>query len=255
MKKRYLLTFLLLQLMTSLPLVAQVCQVDSQYTSPGIYPSDTLADLVVGVSDTQVVQFVFPSDTVLFGQTIAFDSFRANVPNVPQGMAYQCNQNHPTCTYVTTPPALTRGCVTFYGVPSSTTANYPAYDSIMVDGIAYITVFGSAQSLATPIPIYYRVLAVGIEDPLAAQIGLTVSPNPAYAQAAVQFALPRSGEVRVSVHNLLGEEVGLVHTGKLRAGQHTLSVPVADLPPGCYLLRLELDRGLAVTVKKLLVVR
>lgn len=255
MKKRYLFTLLLLQLMTSLPLAAQVCQVDSQYTSPGIYPSDTLADLVVAVSDTQVIQFVFPADTVLFGQAIAFDSFRASVPALPAGMSYECNQNHPTCTYVTNPPALTRGCVTFYGVPTSATANYPAYDSIMVDGIAYITVFGSVQSLATPIPIYYRVLAVGMEDPLIAQIGLTVSPNPAYAQASVQFALPRPGQVRVSVHNLLGEEVGLVHAGKLRAGQHTLSVPVADLPAGSYLLRFDLDGGTAVTVKKLLVVR
>ena len=255
MKKRYLFTLLLLQLMTSLPILAQVCQVDSQYTSPGIYPSDTLADLVVGISDTQVVQFVFPSDTVLFGQTIAFDSFRATVPNIPAGLAYACNQNFPTCTYVTNPPNLTRGCATITGIPTSATAAYPAYDSIIVEGIAYITVFGSAQSLATPISIYYRVLPVGIEDPLAAQIGLTVSPNPAYAQAALQFTLPRPGQVRISVHNLLGEEVGLVHAGKLRSGPHHLAVPVADLPPGCYLLRLELDRGAAVTVKKLLVVR
>lgn len=248
-------TLLLLLLVAHLPVAAQVCQVDSQYTSPGIYPSDTLLDLVVGVSDTQVIQFVFPSDTVLFGQTIAFDSFRATVPALPAGMAYACNQNHPTCTYITAPPALARGCVTFYGIPTSTSAAFPAYDSLIVNGIAYITVFGSVQSLATPISIYYRVLSVGIEEALAVKLGLTLSPNPAYAQSELRFELPWPGHVRVSVHNLLGEEIGLVHAGKLRSGPHTLGVPVAELPAGCYLLRLELDHGVAVSMQKLMVVR
>ena len=54
---------------------AQPCTPNPIYTAPGIYPSDTMPDLLVGNLYSHVVDFVFPDDTTILGQTIAFDSF------------------------------------------------------------------------------------------------------------------------------------------------------------------------------------
>lgn len=235
---------------------AQACVVDAQYTSPGIYPSDTLQDMWVSTPTLQVIQFVFPSDTVIFGQTIPFDSFRvSSVSNIPVGVQWECNNNHPTCSYVTTPGQLTRGCVKVFGTPTSGSNGFPAYDSLIVTGVAYFTVFGSSQSLATDISVYYHVDPFVAIDGLAKEVKLDVSPNPANEQTYATFSLPAGGQVKVSLYNVLGEEVRVLSEGIMGAGEKSVRVNTAGLGEGIYFLRLDLNNGEYVGTKKVVSLR
>lgn len=235
---------------------AQVCVVDMQYTSPGIYPSDTLQDMFVSTATLQVIQFVFPSDTTIFGQTIPFDSFRvSSVSNIPPGVQWECNQNHPTCSYVTTPGQLTRGCVKVYGTPTNVSNGYPNYDSLIVTGVAYFTVFGSSQSLASDIPVYYRVSNGVAVDELAKAVKLEVQPNPATDRTYATFTLPSAGQVKVSLFNMLGEEVRVLSQGEMAAGLRGVQVNTQGLGEGVYFLRLDLNNGEYIGTKKIVSLR
>jgi Secretion system C-terminal sorting domain len=235
---------------------AQVCVVDPQYTAPGIYPSDTLQDMYVNTPTLQVIQFVFPADTVIFGQTIPFDSFAvASVSNIPVGVQWECNLNHPTCSYVTTPGQLTRGCVKVFGTPTSGSAAFPSYDSLIVTGTAFFTVFGIPQSLNTDISVFYRVSTGASIDDLAKSVKLDVRPNPATEQTYASFSLPAGGDVKVSLYNVLGEEVRVLSEGVMGAGEKSVRVNTAGLGEGIYFLRLDLNNGEYVGTKKVVSLR
>ena len=74
-------------------------------------------------------------------------------------------------------------------------------------------------------------------------LALRVWPNPVTAAggtAALAFATPQAGPVRVRVFDMLGSErtEGLT-TADLPAGPHTLPLPVGQLPQGLYLVVVE----------------
>ena len=236
---------------------AQVCTVDPQYTSPGIYPSDTLQDMWEAQATNQVVQFVFPEDTVVFGFTLPFDSFKvSSVSNVPPGLLWECNQNHPVCTYVTTPGQLTRGCVKVYGTPTGPSAALPSYDSLIVTGTAYVTLFGSVQSFASDIPVYYRVYpAVSAAEAIGKAVNLQVQPNPVNTQTWVSFQLSTPSDVKVSLYNVLGEEVKVVSNGPMTAGDKNVSLDMSELDGGIYFVRLNLNNGEYVGTQKVVSLR
>jgi hypothetical protein len=238
---------------------AQVCQVDSQYTSPGIYPSDTLADMEENVATNQVVQFVFPVDTVVFGFTLNFDSFVVSqVSSIPAGIQWECNANHPTCHYVTNPPDLTRGCVKIYGTPTAVSPAYPAYDSIIVTGTAYVTVpFVGVQSFASDIPVYYRTSGVVGMNPgtLFATTNLRIAPMPVAGHSDVRYTLNNDALVKLSVYDMLGQEVAVLQNGEQRAGDQELSIDATDLAAGAYFLKLNINDGEFVQTKKFMTVR
>lgn len=259
--KKVLLSFAFFALLLSQTSIVNaqpaVCQVDPQYTSQGIYPSDTLADMFVGTPVNSVVQFVFPSDTVIFGQTLAFDSFLVSqVTNIPAGLNWQCNQNHPFCHYVSTPGQLTRGCVTIYGTPGATSPGFPAYDSIIVTGVAYVTIpFVGVQSFAQDISVYYRVsAAIGVKSPFA-NADLSISPVPVSGQSNVRYALAADAQVKVTVLDLLGREVAVLSEGMQRTGEQEITIDSKNFPSGAYLLKLSINNGEFVQTKKFSSVR
>lgn len=258
MKKILLLSFALAALMMSQfsTAQAQVCVVDPQYTSPGIYPSDTLLDMTQNVPANQVVQFVFPVDTVLFGFTLAFDSFLVSqVTNIPAGLNWECNENHPLCHYVSNPPNLTRGCVKIFGTPTAMSA-YPLYDSIIVTGVAYVTVpFVGVQSIPQDISVYYRISGpTGNVSPFA-NAGLSIAPSPVVGQASVRYNLSGDAVVKVTVTDVLGREVAVLSEGMQRQGAQELVIDSKDLAGGTYLLKLSINGDEFVQTRKFTSVR
>lgn len=237
---------------------AQVCNIDSSYGSPGIYPSDTLPDMVKDSAYQAVIQFVFPIDTVIFGFTLNFDSFIVvNVPPIP-GLAWDCDASQTNCHYITQPPQLTRGCVKLFGTPTQATAAYPAYDSIIVTGQAWVTVpITGPLAVTTDIPVYYRIAdtIVGIEDRRPLDLGLTVHPNPASNAATIDFRLRTVADVAVEVYDLLGQRQAALPTRKLTAGKHSADLPIQGLPEGIYFVKVDLGGGRYDVVKVLKVGR
>ena len=238
-------------------LFSQVCTVDSNLTSPGIYPSDTLLDMGMNVPVTQVVQFVFPIDTVIFGQTVLFDSFIVSqVSAIPAGMNWECNANHPECHYIPPFGQSARGCVKLFGMPNAQNAAYPAYDSIIVTGLAFVTIpFVGSQSFAQDIPIYYRVQNM-MANPSPHQVtGLTIAPNPVDGLARIHYDLRSNGNVKLTVLDLMSHEVKVVSEGIQRQGNQELVFNCKDLPVGAYLLKIDVNHGESVQTQKFITFR
>ena len=68
-------------------------------------------------------------------------------------------------------------------------------------------------------------------------------PNPAAAATAISCFLPVECGVRISVHDILGGEVLLVHEGELKAGDHVFPVSLEQLARGRYLCRVTTAYG------------
>ncbi len=70
-----------------------------------------------------------------------------------------------------------------------------------------------------------------------------VHPQPAVAGATIELELPRSGDVRLELHDVLGRPVALLHDGALAAGRNSVAWNGRDarggrVAPGVYFCRM-----------------
>ncbi len=70
----------------------------------------------------------------------------------------------------------------------------------------------------------------------------SVYPNPFNPVTEVSLALPRSGDVRVELVDILGRSVAVVHDGLMLAGMQTMTINGASLASGTYFLRVRFER-------------
>jgi len=59
-------------------------------------------------------------------------------------------------------------------------------------------------------------------------------PNPFNPTTQIEFVLPKTAQVRVTIHNLLGQMVREVINAQMAAGTHRLTIDAADLHSGVY---------------------
>lgn len=96
------------------------------------------------------------------------------------------------------------------------------------------------------------------ESPDATLFHLTSSPNPAGGEVTIRFVLARSTWARITIHDLQGRLLRVLHQGVARPGENEVRWDRRDarghtVPAGVYYYRLEsagVDR-----VAKLVVVR
>jgi hypothetical protein len=96
--------------------------------------------------------------------------------------------------------------------------------------------------------VYDRGVLVSalIEDPVASDFHLYQNyPNPFNPATTIQFSLQRSSHVRVTVHDLLGEEVGRVVDEVKPPGTYTATWDASGMASGVYFYRLEAGSFLA----------
>ena len=78
-------------------------------------------------------------------------------------------------------------------------------------------------------------------------------PNPFNPSTEINFAMPKSADVKLSVYNILGEKVAELINGKMVAGNHSVNFNATNLASGMYLYRLE--AGSFVSVKKMMLLK
>ena len=72
---------------------------------------------------------------------------------------------------------------------------------------------------------------------------LAAYPNPFNASTLIPFGLNRAGQVRITVFDLLGRQVGTIGEGHYSAGHHQVSwQPNRSLASGTYLVRMDADK-------------
>ncbi|MCC6396923.1 MAG: T9SS type A sorting domain-containing protein [Bacteroidetes bacterium] len=77
-------------------------------------------------------------------------------------------------------------------------------------------------------------------------------PNPFNPSTRIRFALPQSGLVTLTVHNLLGQEVARLANEVRAAGSHEVSWNAKNLATGLYFYRLKVDNRVIETKKMVL---
>ena len=78
-------------------------------------------------------------------------------------------------------------------------------------------------------------------------------PNPFNPSTIINFSLAKSGQVTLSVYDILGQEVALLVNERTEAGVHEVKFNAGHLASGIYFYRLQ--AGSFVETKKLLLVR
>lgn len=76
-------------------------------------------------------------------------------------------------------------------------------------------------------------------------------PNPFNPSTKISFSIPKSSVVKLSVYNVVGEEVTVLAQGYFDAGYHEVNFNSVSLPSGVYLYKLQYE-GMTLMKKMLL---
>ncbi len=66
-------------------------------------------------------------------------------------------------------------------------------------------------------------------------------PNPFNPNTSIKFSLPETGNVKLTIYNLLGQEIATLVNGVKEAGTHTINYNAEELNSGIYIYKLEAD--------------
>ena len=86
-------------------------------------------------------------------------------------------------------------------------------------------------------------------------VNLSIAPNPVRDRTTVVLDLEAESHVRVAVYDVLGREVLVIANGARAAGRHPLTMDVARLMPGAYVVRVQIQAGNEVTARRVTVAR
>jgi hypothetical protein len=161
----------------------------------------------LNVAYEQSLNLKIPQDAGLINPQFAgvlLDSVRFDgITGLPPGLTTACASQTPApCTYITGQ----LGCGVITGTPSQL-GNFP----LVVSVTAYATLFGSVQSIPYSFTGYRIIVTentIGISEYGTSGLAqVRTVPNPFAARAQFEFQLTRAGSVKISVYNLVGEEL------------------------------------------------
>ena len=101
-----------------------------------------------------------------------------------------------------------------------------------------------------------RRTLTGAEDdapPLPQAVSLSAYPNPFNSSTTINYSLPRSGWISISISNILGQSVATLYSGNQNAGAHSLAWDATPFSSGLYFARLNQDGN--IKVAKLLLLK
>lgn len=103
-------------------------------------------------------------------------------------------------------------------------------------------------------PLIITGIAQNTNSSLPASYELSQNyPNPFNPTTTIDFALPKSGNVTLTVYDILGREVKTLVNGALPAGYHKVEFNASNLASGVYFYRIK--AGNFVSVKKLMLLK
>jgi hypothetical protein len=89
----------------------------------------------------------------------------------------------------------------------------------------------------------------GPYDPIA----MSVSPNPFNLTTTLRYTLQESGEVKITLFDVLGRAAKEIDLGTQESGDHATLLSAADLSSGIYFIRLQTNSR--VTTTKILLLK
>ena len=99
---------------------------------------------------------------------------------------------------------------------------------------------------------FSKVIEIDVGTPIDYELSQNY-PNPFNPSTTIRFSLAQSGNVKLTVYNLLGEQVAELVNGLKEGGVHTINFSASELNSGIYFYKLE--SGDFLKVKKMSLVR
>lgn len=78
-------------------------------------------------------------------------------------------------------------------------------------------------------------------------------PNPFNPSTSIKFALPKDSKVRLSVYNILGQEMAVLVNGLMPAGYHSVKFDATNLTSGMYIYKIQAENF--SEIKKMLLMK
>ncbi|OGU63476.1 MAG: hypothetical protein A2W30_03815 [Ignavibacteria bacterium RBG_16_36_9] len=99
---------------------------------------------------------------------------------------------------------------------------------------------------------YSKVIEINLDAPMKYELSQNY-PNPFNPVTTIQFSMPEAGEVKLTVYNILGEQVAVLVNENKEAGVHTINFNASELNSGIYIYKI--SAGNFSDVKKLMVIK
>lgn len=221
----------------------QYCMFPLTDTIIGVHPSDTI-DVTGGINTVHERQFVLKMDTTVFGFVLPIDSFRViGYTGLLPAMIFTCTAQSSNCTTYPYGTNRLRFCLALsHNQNILSSPNWPGYDSILVNGLAFVTVpIVGKQQLAVSIPVYYRI-SEWYCNPIAvdsrAAHGFVLSPNPASEFVKVEWHGDRSGPCTLLVTDVLGRRCATAQLDGLASGHQVHLLDIRRWDAGTYAISL-----------------
>ncbi len=115
------------------------------------------------------------------------------------------------------------------------TRNYSYIDKTADQGINY---YRLKQVDFNGTYAYSDEVEVDVTGPLTFELAQNY-PNPFNPTTNIKFSIPESGNVKLSVYNLVGEEVAVLVNGFRQAGTFEVTFDASNLSTGVYLYKLQ----------------
>ena len=87
-----------------------------------------------------------------------------------------------------------------------------------------------------------QVIITGVDDEVTVPSAFKLEqnfPNPFNPTTTMRFGIPEKGNVKLSVLNILGEEIRVLLNGEKDAGYHSIDFNGSDLTSGVYFYRIQ----------------
>jgi len=124
------------------------------------------------------------------------------------------------------------------------------------EGAYIINEDGSERPALEWLRTYLDSLTLSIEDYGDLPIEFNLSnnyPNPFNPSTTIEFTLPKTSKVKLSVYNVLGQEVAVILNENMNAGVHKITFNGERLSSGLYFYKLV--GGEYVSVKKMMLIK
>jgi hypothetical protein len=174
-----------------------------------------------------------PDTLVLDGtwQDDACDTYGLNDGEIPDLSVLDDDDNLIDILNFKTPdtlgPVITYHFAILIGVWANETSPKP-YD-ILIDKISLIDSVASTQP--------EDIESLGYEN----MVNLTNYPNPFSSFTNISYELKESSDIKLSVYNLLGEEIVCLYEGQKQPGKHTVTFDASNLNSSMFLCKIKIN--------------
>ena len=77
-------------------------------------------------------------------------------------------------------------------------------------------------------------------------MSFSVSPNPFSRETKIEYSLAKNANIKISIYNLLGENVKTILNEKQLKGFHEINITSSELNSGLYFFEIQTDTFKAI---------